>query len=459
MEIIYKQVPSPELDHSGEFINYLDSTFEERHKKILQRMKEFNISSLIIYADKEHGGNFEYLTGFIPRFEEALQVLMQDGSSYLILGNENYNKVKYSRIKSVGIHCPLFSLPNQPMDGFQNFETYLSQIPFDETGKIGLVDWKLLTREFDEESTVTSIPHYIVDSLIDMLGRERLVNASHLYIDPGYGVRVTNNANEIAKYEFGASLASDALLEAYNTIEIGVSEFELGSALNKAGQNPTVVTIAAIGERFEGANLYPRSNKLKSGDKIALTVGYKGGLSSRTGYAVKSLIELESIDPHYYEEVVLPYYRAYLYWLQHIELGTVGGDFYEKFAKIYPQEVYGWNLNPGHLTADEEWLSSPFYQGSDRIIQSGMIFQVDFIPNQSGHQGVSAEATVAIADETLRNEIKNQYPELYNRFQKRRDYIESTLGISLAPHWLPMGSTLGYLRPFMLDHSTALVLK
>ena len=35
-------------------------------------MQEENFDILVIYADLEHGSNFEYLCGFLPRFEEAL---------------------------------------------------------------------------------------------------------------------------------------------------------------------------------------------------------------------------------------------------------------------------------------------------------------------------------------------------------------------------------------------------
>lgn len=128
-----------------------------------------------------------------------------------------------------------------------------------------------------------------------------------------------------------------------------------------------------------------------------------------------------------------------------------------EFNQFYPQEKYGWELNPGHLTADEEWLYSPFYKDSDKKVQSGMIFQVDFIPNQKGHQGVSAESTVAIADEKLRAEIKENHPELWDRIENRRKYLRENLNIDLDESLLPMASSLAYLRPFMLDREVALV--
>ena len=47
---------------------------------------------MLIYGDLEHGSNFEYLTGFLPRFEEALLAVHQNGTAYLLLCNENLNK-------------------------------------------------------------------------------------------------------------------------------------------------------------------------------------------------------------------------------------------------------------------------------------------------------------------------------------------------------------------------------
>ena len=459
MKVTYKKIQAPQPDNDRKPVILSDATYEERLAKVLKNMEDFGLSSLVIYADKEHGSNFEYLTGFIPRFEEALQIINKDGTSILLLGNENYNKTKFARVKSYGVKVPLFSLPNQPMGDFKPFGDYLEEVQIDDSEKIGFVDWKLLSPEFTDKDLISALPHFVIEAFAQRFGRENLVNATHLYMDPGYGVRVTNSADELARYEYGASLASDALLAAYDGLAEGVNELEIGNLLNRDGQYQSVVTIAAFGDRFVNANIYPRSRNLDKGDKVSLTVGYKGGLSSRAGYAVEDIEELEKVDPGYLEDVVIPYFKAYVYWLENVRIGKLGGEFYDDFSKFYPQETYGWQLNPGHLTADEEWLSSPFYKGSDRKVQSGMIFQVDFIPSQEGHQGVSAESTVAIADEALRREIEEKYPEMWARIKKRRLYMKEKLNIDLDPSLLPLASTLAYLRPFMLDKDTALVIE
>ena len=165
------------------------------------------------------------------------------------------------------------------------------------------------------------------------------------------------------------------------------------------------------------------------------------------------------MDENYLEEVVKPYFAAYNFWLDTVEIGKNGGEFYKEFSEFFPQETYGWELNPGHLTADEEWMSSPFFDSSDKTVQSGMIFQVDFIPVQEGHHGVSAESTVAIADEALRTEIQNDYPELWERIENRRAYMKDELNIDLKDELLPLASTLAYYRPFFLNPDQALTLK
>ena len=52
-------------------------------------MAKEQYDALIIYADKEHGSNFEYFTGFIPRFEEGLLIIDKNDKATLVLGNEN----------------------------------------------------------------------------------------------------------------------------------------------------------------------------------------------------------------------------------------------------------------------------------------------------------------------------------------------------------------------------------
>ncbi len=428
-----------------------DETINERKHKVIENMKKEEFDSLIIYADKEHGGNFEYLTGFVPRFEEALLILNSNGDSFVVLGNENLKMAKFSRIPVELIHCPYFSLPNQPMDNEKTLDEIFQSTKLNLKRKIGIVGWKMFTSKISKNQQLFDLPYFIIDALKNILNENStLENAAHLFIGGLNGARTTNNANEIAHYEYGANLSSTRILEAMDAIEVGIQENELGALLNGDGQYNSVVTIAATGTRFENANFYPTYKKVVKGDPLSLTIGFKGGLSSRTGFVVSDETELPSSQSDYLDRVAKPYFFAVSEWLKNIKIGMKGSEIYETIETSFPKEKYGWHLNPGHLVADEEWMSSPIFKNSQETLKSGMLLQIDIIPSILGYTGVSAEECIALADTDLQDVIKEQYPSLWSRVQTRRNYLIDVLGINLSDHVLPLSNTVAYLRPFYL---------
>ncbi|WP_441293951.1 hypothetical protein, partial [Acinetobacter sp. 25977_7] len=113
-------------------------------------------------------------------------------------------------------------------------------------------------------------------------------------------------------------MASRSMLKALNAIEIGQRETDIGALLNDEGQTPTVVTIAATGQRFEYANMYPTAKEIQLGDALSLTTGYKGGLSSRTGFVIENEQQLPEAQRDYLERVAKPYFQAVVHWLETI---------------------------------------------------------------------------------------------------------------------------------------------
>lgn len=457
-DIVYRQVPPPKADCTQIPVMLTDATMAERLKKVLSRMEEERIDTLVVYADLEHGNNFEYLTGFLPRFEEALLVLHADGQVFMVMGNENLNKVPSARLKATAVHAPYFSLPNQPMACEKDLLGILQEAGIGSGMRIGIAGWKNFTSRYEDDSQLFDVPAYIVDR-IRQLAKDpgKVVNATYLFIGEK-GVRCRNNVNEIEHYEFGAALASDRMLAAMDRIEAGVSELELGGLLNACGQKNSVVTIAAAGKRFVKANLYPTDHKVELGEPISLTVGYKGGLSSRAGYAAERPDQLPEEIRDYVDVVVKPYFNAYAVWLEHAHCGMKGEELYQLIETALPKADYHWSLCPGHLTADEEWMSSPIYEGSQEVLESGMLFQIDIIPSVKGYGGTSAESTVALADGALKEEIRQQAPALWERIMARREYIQSQLGIRLHPDILPLCSTVAYLRPLLFDKQKAMMM-
>lgn len=450
-----KPVPEPRKDCSLIPVALTDETLEERRQKILFRMRAEGLERLVVYSDVEHGGNFEYLVGYYTRFEEGLLVIQADGTMSLVLGNENLNKAGKARVQAAAVHVPVFSLPNQPCETPKTLREQLAAAGLEAGRRTGVAGWKLFTSPYEDVGQMYDLPAFIMDALRDVVDAEYLIPAGGLFIGEN-GARVTNNANEIAHYEFAAALASDCILDAMDALDEGVPEMVLGDKLNRYGQHNSVVTIAASGPRFLKGNMYPTDNVVKVGDPISLTVGYRGGLSSRAGFAVHNASEMPDGQQDYLERVAAPYFNAYARWLEQLHVGMEGGALYELVEQVLPREKYGWGLCPGHLTAEEEWLCSPVRKDSKELLQSGMMLQIDIIPSVPGYGGTSAESTVALADAALREELHSQYPAMWERMQERRAYLKDVLGIEIPEDVLPMCSTVAYLRPYLLDHSGAL---
>lgn len=451
-----KEVEAPTLEEGLIPVMLSDETMQNRKARLLEKMQRDGFDAVVVYADLEHGSNFEYLCGFLPRFEEALLVLHADGKAFMVLGNENLNKAEKARIEAVPIHMPHFSLPNQPMQTEKSVAQILASCELEKAEKIGLIGWKNFTSQVEDNHLLFDLPYFLVEALKTVCQKAQFTNAAYLLIGEN-GVRTTNNANEFAHYEYGAALAGNCILKTMDRLEVGKTEMEMAETLAADGQRHSVVTIMATGARFEKANLYPGNKQIQCGDKISITTGFKGGLQSRAGYAVECAEQLPEKEQEYLTAVAIPYFQAVKVWLETIKIGINGNDLYEAIETVLPKKAYGWTLNPGHLCADEEWMSSPIYPQSKEALQSGMLFQIDIIPSVNGYGGVSCESGILLADEALRKEIAREYPAVWERIVKRRAYMQEVLGIHIHEDVLPTSMATAYLRPYLLKKEMALV--
>lgn len=450
-----KEIEAPKPEEGLIPVMLSDETMQNRKARLLENMQKDGFDAVVVYADLEHGSNFEYLCGFLPRFEEALLILHANGKAFMVLGNENLNKAGKARIEAVPIHMPHFSLPNQPMQTEKSVAQILASCELEDAEKIGLIGWKNFTNHVEDNHLLFDLPYFLVEALKTVCGKAQFANAAYLLIGEN-GVRTTNNANEFAHYEYGAALAGNCILKTMDRLKVGKTEMEMAETLAADGQRHSVVTIMATGARFEKANLYPGNKQIQCGDKISITTGFKGGLQSRAGYAVECAEQLPEKEQDYLKAVAIPYFQAVKTWLETIEIGINGNDLYEAVETVLPKEDYGWTLNPGHLCADEEWMSSPIYPQSEETLQSGMLFQIDIIPSVNGYGGVSCESGILLADEQLRKAIAKEYPAVWERIVKRRAYMQEVLGIRIQEDVLPTSMATAYLRPYLLKKEMAL---
>jgi len=429
------------------------SVYDERLKKLKDRMEKENLDCLVFYADREHYSNFRHYTGFDPRFEEGILVIHREGQNYILLGNECLNLYKESRIPVEPVLCQALSLPNQPMKQFESMEALFSRANVKEGARIGIVGWKLFTGTINSRSSF-DVPAYIVAAIRNLSGETGSVeNVTDILIHPEYGLRIINDVHTIAYLEYGAAHASHQLKEMLDQMEPGKSEIELASHLNSRGLVPSCHPLLTTGKnRFRGL-ISPTDNKVKMGDAFCSSMGLHGGLSCRAGYAAQSETDVEN-GITFIEKLAKPYYAAVASWYEKIGLDVSGAEIYDLINQIFPKEQYGWTLNPGHLIGTEEWLSSPIYPDSEITFKSGMLVQMDIIPDLPGFGNPNAEDGICIADEELRMELQNLYPDVWARMERRRGYMIEEIGIRLKPEILPMSNLAGEYRPFFLDRKS-----
>jgi Xaa-Pro aminopeptidase len=456
-QVKYTHVAPPVFELPERPADLCGAVYDLRKQRTLNAMKANGLDVIIVYADREHGSNFGYLTGFEPRFEEAVLVLHQDGSAFVLLGNETLKMHQYSRIPVSPIHTPYFSLPNQPMDGEEPLEKQFQTAGIRPGMSIGLAGWKLFTGKVPGNSAFLDIPHFIVQAVEAAGGaKETLENATGLFIHPDTGVRNTVCAEEAAQYEFAAATASCCVQRLLSKLEVGANEQELASELNIYAMPLSCYSMCATGERFTNAVVFPRDKKVELGDKFTASMGLRGGLTCRAGYVAKTADDLPERVRDFLEAVAKPYFAATATWYSTIGIGITGGELYNAVNEVTPKEKYGWKLNPGHLTAAEEWMSSPIWDGSPIKLRSGMMFQMDIIPSIPGYGGTNAEDGVMLASDELRQEIADKFPGMWRRICRRWNYMTEVLGIPLKEELLPMTDSVGYLRPLLLNQKMAL---
>lgn len=107
------------------------------------RMEARSLTHLAVYADREHFANLAYLTGFDPRFEEALLLLGLDGSPLLLVGNECVGRAAASPLHGAGQlrseRYQPFSLLSQRRDESRLLDEILADEGIGDAGTVGCV--------------------------------------------------------------------------------------------------------------------------------------------------------------------------------------------------------------------------------------------------------------------------------------------------------------------------------
>ncbi len=433
-----------------------EAVYAARLERLRDRSQERGYDALIIYADREHAPNLAYLTGFDPRFEEAVLVVGHDAEPAILVGNECYAMAAAAPVKMRRHLFQDLSLPGQPRDRSRSLAEILGDEGVVRGSRVGVVGWKTY-----RDRDMMDAPAFLVDELRRLTGPTGAVeNVTGLLIDSADGLRVVNEVEQLAVFEWAACQTSQGVRRLLFGLEPGMTEREAVRLLDWDGTPLSCHLMLSSGPRASLGLLSPTDRLIAHGDRFTVAFGIWGALNCRAGFVVGDASELPPPIGDYVERLVAPYFEAVAEWYGALRVGQTGGALQAIIDRHLGDPFFGIFLNPGHQLHLDEWVNSPISPGSATPLRSGMALQVDIIPaTGTDHYTTNIEDGVALADEQLRGALAAAYPEAWARIQARRSFMADALGIDLHPDVLPFSNIPAYLPPFLLRPDRAMTLR
>ncbi|CAN5322212.1 M24 family metallopeptidase [soil metagenome] len=400
---------------------------------------------VVVYADREHSANLSYLSGFDPRFEEALFVLGKNSEPAILVGNECWGLAAAAPLPMRRHRFQEFSLPSQPRDKSRPLADILSEEGVGPGTRVGVIGWKSFA-----DPTLTDVPSYLADAVRTLISGE-VENATDLLIDPAGGMRVINEIEQLVMFEYAACHTSNGVWRLLSGLEPGLTEQEAVRLLGWNGMPLSCHLMLTAGPRASLGLLSPSDRPIGPGDRFTVAFGIWGALNCRAGFVAEDASGLPSGARDYVERLVGPYFEGVVEWYQALHVGQTGAVLAEIIDRRLGDPFFGVFLNPGHQLHLDEWVNSPVWPGSAVQLASGMAMQVDIIPATGAEYfTTNIEDGIALADADLRARWAFEQPESWQRIQQRREFMARGLGIELHPDVLPFSNIPAYLPPFLL---------
>ncbi len=429
--------------------------YPERLEQLRARMAHRGHDRLVVWADREHSAGISFLTGFDPRFEEAILIVGPEGEPAILVGNESWGTAGAAALPMRRIRFQDLSLPSQPRDRSRPLAEILGDEGVVAGARVGVVGWKTYA-----DRTLIEAPAFLVDELRRLTGPAGLVeSASDLLIDPADGLRVINDIDQLAAFEWASTQTSGGLRRLLAGLRPGMTEREAVRLLDWNGSPLSCHLMLSSGPRATLGLLSPGDRVIEHGDRFTTAFGIWGALTCRAGFVVEEAGELPEGIRDYVERLVAPYFGAVAEWYETIRIGLPGGALQAIVDRRLGDPFFGIFLNPGHQIHLDEWVNSPISPGSTIPLRSGMAFQVDIIPATGGpYFTTNIEDGIALADEPLREAFAGSFPDVWARIEARRAFMAEALGIRLHPDVLPFSNLPAYLPPFLLRPDRAMTM-
>ncbi len=437
------------------------ATYAARLADARRRVTASGCDALVVYGDREHAANVAYLTGYDPRFEETLLVVVPGRRPTLMLGNEGFEFATLAAGEFDRVLCQSFSLPGQPRDRQKPLAELLRDAGLTAGMRVGCVGWKMFDAgDPGSDETWLDLPDFIAGRLRAVVAPGMLVNAAALFIDPACGMRAINDVDQLASFEFAATCGSQGLRRVLFGVRPGMTELEACALMGANGLPLAAHTMLSSGPRAVHGLPSPSTDRLRRGAPITMAYAPQGSLTARAGFLASDAGDLPDGIRDYVEKLAAPYFAAIACWYEEIGIGTEGGALFDIIARHFGNGFFGIGLNPGHLIHLDEWMHSPIFAGSRIPLRSGMAIQLDVIPaTHTPWFTTNIEDGIALADAELRREFAARYPEAWARIQRRRAFMADVLGIRLKLDVLPFSNIPAYLPPFWLSPRKVLAMR
>lgn len=458
--VALKKVSLPEFGEPTIMPKLSRALFEQRIDALLALGKKAGIDAFAVYGDREHAANIAFLSGYDPRFEEALLVILPGRTPKLLIGNEGWGYAEIIAGPYERVLYQTFSLPSQPRDKSPALADILADCGLKSGQTIGAIGWKPIgAGDHGFDQTALDLPAFVADTLRKLAGPSgKVINAADLLMNPTDGLRSINTVDQLAAFEFASTFTSQGIRNVVENITPGLTELAGARLMGINGLPQSAHPMLTSGKRAFYGLPSPSLDIIQRGDPITCAYGVHGALTCRAGFLAESATELPDSIRDYVDKLVGPYFAAVVDWYETIGLGVSGGALWKAVHDRIGAPFFGVGLNPGHLIHLDEWMHSPVFSGSDIPMRSGMAIQVDVIPaTGTPYFTTNIEDGIALADETLRQQFAAAYPEAWARIEARRAFMIDVLGIRLKPEVLPFSNLAAFLPPFWLARDQAMV--
>ena len=448
-----RDVDLPDFGAPAEMPEIPADVYAARLERLRERGEARGYHRIVVYADREHSANGAFLTGFDPRFEEALFVIGPEGDPAVLVGNECWGIAGAAPISLRRHRFQDFSLPNQPRDRSLPLGEILRAEGIGPGSRVGVVGWKTYGSPGRSD-----LPAYLLDELRQVVGsRGSIENATDLLIEPADGLRVVNEPEQIAGLEWASCHTSNGMRSLLTGLRPGLSERDAVPLLGWNGWPLSCHLMLTAGPRARHGLLSPGGRPIERGDPFTSAYGIWGALTCRAGFVVEDADELPEPIRDYVERLVAPYFAAIGAWYSALHVGQSGAVLQAIIDERLGDPFFGIFLNPGHQIHLDEWVASPIFPGSSVELRSGMALQVDVIPaTGTEYFTTNIEDGIVLADGALRAELARRFPELWARVEARRAFMARELGLELHPDVLPLSNLPAVLAPFLLRPERAM---